>query len=359
MSILGLHNTEWPEYLPCDESGRNIEILTNVNAQNIEEFFRARIGVYDIVWLSRTHNLLNLKAWRNACPEFFSNLSIVLDTEAIAATRRFAYAQLAKQPSDLSSILLEEMEHLDGISHICVVNELDKDLIVRMLQERGLQIPVSILGHALRLQPKFPTFLETTDIVLTGSFSQPDGPNADALLWFDREVRPLLGDMPALRFIIAGSKAARFVELTSLQHDYTVISDPPEMETVLASARVMVAPTRFAGGMPMKVHEAASYGVPVAMTELLASQLGWFQEDIARAPTDPALFADIIRNLATNPREWQAVQTAQATLVVRDCKLDVFEAVIRQIISNPNAPTSVADQTVNELIGEKQTWKAA
>jgi len=39
------------------------------------------------------------------------------------------------------------------------------------------------------------------------------------------------------------------------------------------SHRVFVAPTRFAAGVPYKVHEAASFGLPVVATDLLRRQL--------------------------------------------------------------------------------------
>ena len=60
-----------------------------------------------------------------------------------------------------------------------------------------------------------------------------------------------------------------------------------------ASHRVFVAPTRYAAGLPYKVNEAASFGLPVVATELLRGQLGWTDgEDILAAPAaDPALFA--------------------------------------------------------------------
>src|SRR6185503_12342195 len=59
------------------------------------------------------------------------------------------------------------------------------------------------------------------------------------------------------------------------------------------SHRVFVAPTRFAAGTPYKVHEAASFGLPVVATELLRRQLGWENgRDLLSADaTDPAAFA--------------------------------------------------------------------
>ena len=340
VSILGLHNNKWPSYFPGDEHGRRQEILTNVNVANMDAFLAERIGVYDTIWLSRTHNLTHLKNWRRACPEFFAKTQIILDTEAIAASRRYAYAQLVGQPADLSDLLLQEMEHLEGVDHICVVNELDRAMLRQSFSERGLRIPVSILGHALPVQPKPAPFTSRTDIVLVGSYAQMDGPNADGLLWFDRTVRPLLADLSGVNFVIAGSKAAAFVKTANLLHHYNVISDPPDMTTVYENALIMVAPTRFAAGVPMKVHEAASHGVPVVMTDLLARQLGWLQEEIAATPAEPEPMAAAIRNLAVNAKAWRANQELQTRLIERDCNLEGFEALIRRIIGDPKAETS-------------------
>lgn len=335
VSVIGLHNQRWPDSLVGDSSGRHIEILTGVNGANIDKFFGERVGVYDIVWLSRTHNLAQLKEWRMAYPAFFAKIRIVLDTEAVAATRRFGYAQQAGQQADLTELVLEEFEHLDGISHICVVNELDRKLLVEMLDQRGLDIPVTVLGHSLSVQPALPAFEATTDIVLVGAYSQPDGPNADGLLWFDRDVRPWIQDLPGLEFVIAGSEAEAFVRAAKLKHHYRVVSNPASMSDVYRTARVMVAPTRFAAGIPMKVHEAASYGVPVAMTNLLADQLGWRRDGVVFAPTEAAEMAVVIKKLALDPDVWHSSQALQSALVAEDCDPAAFALSIRRIVYPP------------------------
>ena len=347
VSILGLHNNRWPTAVDRDREGRRVEILTGVNVSNINSFFHNRIGVYDIVWVSRTHNLRRLKDWRSACPEFFANMRIVLDTEAIAATRRFAYAQHVNQQADLSEMVADEMEYVDDVDHICVVNELDHKLLLDMLSRRGLNIPISVLGYSVDIQPTLPNFVETTDIVLVGSYSHPNGPNADGLLWFDRFVRPQVLDLPGLQFVIAGNEAARFVRDADLQHDYRVTDNPSDMAEVFRTARVMVAPTRFAAGVPIKVYDAASHGVPVVMTDLLAQQLGWRRDDIAAVPAIPEPMAAAIKKLSLDPAAWQRSQASQVALMQEDCSPTAFETVIRRIIADPMAATNVIPIQVN------------
>jgi glycosyltransferase involved in cell wall biosynthesis len=184
-----------------------------------------------------------------------------------------------------------------------------------------------------------PRFEDTTDIVLTGSYSELDGPNADGLLWFDRSVRPLIPDLPGLRYVVAGSKAGDFVRSVTLDYGYTIASDPPDMAEIYRSARLMVAPTRFAAGSPMKVHEAAAHGVPVVVTSLLAHQLGW-KNDVSNAPyPNPGDLAGAIADLALQRGAWEKAQSRQRKLVARDCSPEKFQDNIVSICSgHPMSP---------------------
>ena len=103
----------------------------------------------------------------------------------------------------------------------------------------------------------------------------------------------------------------------------------------------MVAPTRFAAGVPIKVYDAASYGVPVVMTDLLADQLGWKHDGIAAAPAVPDLMAAAVKELALNPDAWHRCQSLQAKLVSEDCNPAAFETLIHDIIADPLAATHV------------------
>ncbi len=353
LSMAGLHNTSWDAGAAVERAGKTIEILTNINVDSIERFFQERVGVYDVVWLCRTHNLPRLRAWRAACPAFFEGLQIVLDTEAIASARRHGYAQQVGQSTNLEEMLFEELEYLDGISHICAVNELDRLMLVDMLEKRRLKVPVSVLGHSIDRKRTVPKFDDAVDIVLAGAFSQPDGPNADGLLWFDEYVRPLLTDMTEFQFVIAGSHAAQFAAAARLKYPYKIISDPPDMGAVYQGARLMIAPTRFAAGIPMKVHEAASYGVPVVMTDLLARQLAWNTRGIVGSPADPLEMAALVNTLASDRIAWEIAQETQLSLVEQDCDPAEFDAKIRRIVGELLKPAAQQPLSTQRKMGDR------
>ena len=58
-------------------------------------------------------------------------------------------------------------------------------------------------------------------------------------------------------------------------------------------ARLFVAPTRYAAGIPHKVHEAAAYGLPIVTTSLIAQQLGWKHETELLVRDDPINLAQL------------------------------------------------------------------
>ena len=71
----------------------------------------------------------------------------------------------------------------------------------------------------------------------------------------------------------------------------TLIGTVGDVMPLYQQHRVFIAPTRFAAGLPYKLHEAASFGLPAVTTSLLAGQLGWTDgKDILAA--DPADAAD-------------------------------------------------------------------
>ena len=344
VSVVGLHTTSWPAPSADEARSARVEIVSSVNITKMEEFLQARVGVYDVLWLSRTHNLEHLRRWRTACPEFFEKIRIVLDTEAISAVRKHAYLALTGQPADLDSLVGRELEHLDGIDHICTVSAHDQAIVERHLEHTARSISVSILGHALPVQGEMPDFSRTQDIVLVGSFAEPDSPNADALLWFDRAVRPLLPELPGLRFVIAGSHAARLVGRSDLRHSYHVINNPQRMDEVYRSARLMLAPTRFAAGVPMKVHEAAAAGVPVVMTEILGRQLGWTDAALGIVPADAAAFADRVVHLATDREAWLRARDVQLGHVSVECDVARFASEIRETVGSKQSFFEKKDQ---------------
>jgi glycosyltransferase involved in cell wall biosynthesis len=126
---------------------------------------------------------------------------------------------------------------------------------------------------------------EAGTIVFTGRMAY--FPNADAAVYFAREVFPLVRRVaPSATFEIVGVSPPPRVRSLRRIPGVRVIPDP-ELRPYLARAAVAVAPLRSGTGIQIKVLEAMASGVPVVGTPIVSPAIGahegehWFLADSA------------------------------------------------------------------------------
>jgi glycosyltransferase involved in cell wall biosynthesis len=95
-----------------------------------------------------------------------------------------------------------------------------------------------------------------------------------------------------------------------------------------ALSRVFIAPTRYAAGIPMKVHEAAARGLPSAVTSLLARQLGWKDGQAVTVGDTPEAFARACQRLYEDAATWEAVRAGALAQVASECTPQAFTATV-------------------------------
>ncbi len=120
--------------------------------------------------------------------------------------------------------------------------------------------------------------------------------NADAISWWLREVWPALAARrPDLRLTVAGDRPVRAVRravaaAAGPPGAVTLVESAPDLRSVLAGAAVALAPMRCGSGVPVKVLEAWSAGVPVVASP-------WAAAGTTGRPAEDLLVAD-------SPRQW-------------------------------------------------------
>ena len=105
-----------------------------------------------------------------------------------------------------------------------------------------------------------------------------------------------------------------------------------DLRPVFDRARVMVVPTRFAAGVPHKVHQAAAFGVPVVATPLIANQVGWQRGRDLLAAADPEDFAEACIRLHRDEALWWAVRDAALERCRIDCSPATFQHGVQAIL---------------------------
>jgi len=178
----------------------------------------------------------------------------------------------------------------------CVQEQVPDKLVrrfpVQVYPDAGIRAARDRVGHA---RPDPPT------ILFVAGFAHR--PNADALLWFVREVLPIVKmRVPESVTIVAGSFPPRSV--TSLACDDIVVTEAiswPVLDWFYHSANVVIAPMRYGGGMKGKILEAMRYGVPVVSTSAGAEGFDRAEEIMAVADA-PEAFADRVVQVLRDPR---------------------------------------------------------
>ncbi|MDE8348610.1 MAG: glycosyltransferase [Acidocella sp.] len=328
MAALGHQVSVFPIYQPIEslldilvDFPDTVEVIYDRELKDLAEFIKDRSGYFDVLWIARTHNAERLIDILMAASAHLPINNIVLDTEAVAAPRLVGREILqGREPAlSLEKSVQQELASAYFCQKIVAVNERDADII----RQAGFK-DVSILGHVQTIAPTPKPFAERQDMLFMGAIHDQESPNLDGLEWFVNKVLPLLnGRLPdEVGFTIAGYVNRR-IDMSVFGRARRVrLRGPVEnLAEVYNNHRIFVAPTRYAGGIPFKLHEAAAFGLPIVASTLLCQQVGWRGdvELLAASVTDPDEFATQIVKLYTDQVLWtQLRQTALARLAVEN-----------------------------------------
>lgn len=150
-------------------------------------------------------------------------------------------------------------------------------------------------------------FAKREGLLFVGGFAHP--PNADAVLWFAKEVFPYIRErIPGIRFYVVGSKVTEEIQALHSEENGIIIKGfvtEEELASLYASCRIVVAPLRYGAGVKGKIVEAIYNGAPIVTTSVGAEGIPGVETvlEVADDPDDFAvktaeLYADKDRLLA-------------------------------------------------------------
>jgi glycosyltransferase involved in cell wall biosynthesis len=163
-----------------------------------------------------------------------------------------------------------------------------------------------VIPLVLKLPAIDPAAAREIDVVFTGDMRYP--PNRDAAEWLCAEIVPALRELRGPTRVVVAGRAAAILDASS---GVEVMSDAPDLGTVLRQARVAAVPLRMGTGTPIKVHEAAAAGAAVVATPWVADALG---ADVDTATDAPGFAAAIARLLGDEALRRDRVAATRASL---------------------------------------------
>lgn len=328
---LGYLVTMYPLMFPTSELfdlyediPKEVELVGKSGVENLEEFLVGRGGFYHKIFVSRPHNMSVFNKIFDRHRSVFEGTEIIYDAEALFSLRDAIKLKLvgkAVRETQLKAMVDREISIAHNANRIVTVSEAE----AHEYRKRGYD-SVAVVGHRVIPAPTSAAFERRRGILFVGAIHAYDSPNADSVSWFAREVWPLLRHQlpPETEFLVAGiNKSGRISQLNG--NGTRICGFMENLTELYDRSRIFVSPTRYAAGLPHKVHEAAAYGLPIVGTSLIARQLGASNGGAILVADTPQQFVQAAAKLYTDEALWMKTRQLGIAMVERDCSATHFK----------------------------------
>jgi glycosyltransferase involved in cell wall biosynthesis len=220
---------------------------------------------------------------------------------------------------EIAGIISNELVFARDADQILTVSERE----ARIFTDFGFSQP-TIVHHGVTPHPTTRSFTDRSHFLTVGPLLAPDTPNSDGVDWFMRAVHPqIVSSLQTSKVFLDCVGTCR---VKSFEEQYSsglrLLGQLANLYPAYNEHRVCIAPTRFSAGIPLKVIEAASYGVPSVVTPLLAEQLAWRDGVEILVGYDAKDFAAKCVALYSNQALWEDVRSAALARVQREYSVE-------------------------------------
>ncbi len=158
-----------------------------------------------------------------------------------------------------------ESEICRRADRVVAVSETDKKALRRLIPD----LKVTVIPNGVDTEYYTPQSLPSYPHTLVFTGKMDFRPNIDAVLWFCREVLPLLrAEIPTIHFYIVGQKPHRRILPLADNPAVTITGYVDDIRPYIARADVYVIPLRIGGGTRLKVMEAMAMGKAIVSTTM-------------------------------------------------------------------------------------------
>ena len=308
-----------------------IEVILESGLEELQSFLQARKDFYQHVVVSRVHNMEFFNHCLSLDPDLLGDTKIIYDAEAVSAPReilRMEFLGEAMSAEDQAELIEKELQQSKLAEKIVAVSNNEAEIF----KQHGYSDTV-VLGHTIASKPGSNGFIQRSGLLFVGALRDEGSPNVDSLLWFLINVLPILEQaIPGIKLNVVGDNSAPSLA-TIGKDNINFTGRVDSIEEMYNISRVFIAPTRFAAGIPHKIHEAAANGLPSVTTSLLAQQLGWKDSKELLVGDTPEAYAAQCIKLYQDEKLWQDVRDAGLAAIVEDCSQETFRKNLAGLFS--------------------------
>jgi polysaccharide biosynthesis protein PslH len=189
------------------------------------------------------------------------------------------------------------------------IRELDPGLMAHV-------IPNGVDTDLYQREKVTPLDLPPHSLVFTGTMDFR--PNVDAMLWFARDVLPMIkARAPQVRVYIVGQRPHARLDVLRADPAVTITGAVDDTRPYIAAAAVYIIPLRMGGGSRLKLLEALSLQAPIVSTTLGAEGFAVASGEQLLLADDAAAFAQSIVELLEDRARARSLGAAGRVLAVQ------------------------------------------
>jgi GT2 family glycosyltransferase/glycosyltransferase involved in cell wall biosynthesis len=277
---------------------RGIEVVYHPYIKKVRDYLVSHGAHFDAVVLSRcdfAHKHIadvRLHAPRSR---------VIFDTVDLHHLREDGEARLTGDPEVRRKAQeKEELEHelIEQADETWVVSPVEQ----RLLQEKWPGKSIQLVSNIVDIPGSKKPFALRQDWLFIGGFQHR--PNADAVLFFVREIYPLVSKyLPEAKFYIIGHKPPP--EIAALATERIIVAGlQRDVRPFFDSVKLSVAPLRFGAGVKGKINQSMAFGVPVVATSLAVEGMELKDREDILVADEPEDFAQALIDLCQSEKLW-------------------------------------------------------
>jgi glycosyltransferase involved in cell wall biosynthesis len=242
-------------------------------------------------------------------------------------------------------LALWERRLIERAAKVVVVCERDRQALANRLP-RNLAEKISVVRVAVRerrIEPSDTDELmrilreaETPVLTLTGNLGY--FVNVDAVTWWLANVWPVLRNArPGISVVVAGDRPARAVRraIKEAGAGVRLIESPPDLRFILRQATLALAPMRCGAGVPIKVLEAWTCGVPVVASPwAVAGTSGRQGEDFRVVGQHPIEWVGAISELLDDPIQCEKLAASGRRRLAADYSRETVREQLLAVVAS-------------------------
>ncbi|MDE0768673.1 MAG: glycosyltransferase [Opitutaceae bacterium] len=310
------------------ETPREVEVALGIDGEKFESFWNLRQDVYDVAILSRPNNLKQFRKYMEDTKRRRPSFRFIYDAEAVFANREISERRYGSSPfseAEERALLEDELVPAKNADVVFAISETERS----QFESLGFS-NIQMLRHHSKIAPTPRGFLERRDILFVGAVHSDEAPNALGLIWFIENALPILRNRIGqdVKLFFAGKNHSKALEAYASDSE-RFLGFVEDLDEWYDRCRVFIAPARYTAGIPLKVIEASSRGIPVVGTDLAREQLGWELAEMLSAESAEAI-AEACIQLYTDEALWERLREGALNRVARDYSrqsmMDALEA---------------------------------